>query len=112
MSKYIDLVLVRHNEKGKLFLFQAPAFSHIEAGTEVIVDTVLGKATGVVIFGSITVEDGSDEMNFVATAAGAKSPLRKVLSVVHRIERTMEYDEDEKNESGFFVHIKTETIPV
>lgn len=109
MNKYIDLVLVRHCEGGKALLFQAPAFSHIEAGTEVTVDTAKGKSTGLVIFGSLTVEDGSDEMKFVAKAANATFPLRKVLSTVHRVERTMEYDEDEKKE--FFVHIEAESIP-
>ena len=111
MSKYIDLVLVKHNENGKTFLFQAPAFSHIEAGTELTVDTTIGKTSGNAIADSITVEDGSDEMEFIAKAANAKLPLRKVLSQVHRIERTMEYDEDDKA-SSVFIRIDTGSIPV
>ena len=96
MSKYIDLVLVVPGvgiAKDKPFLFQAPPFSHIEAGSDLIVYDDCGKdAPGKALY-SITVEDNSDELEFAALATQTDLPLKKVRAIVkHHIDE-LAYDD-------------------
>ena len=95
MSKFVDLVLVRHTENERTFLFQAPAFSHLKKGERVLVSTMTGSAEGTVV-ASETFDDGSDAFAFIVQATGAYLPLRRVMQ---RISYTdLSYEEDAENE--------------
>ena len=74
---YLDLVLIKHEECDRLFLFKAPGFSHIEKGDEVICETKFGKQKAVaesVMTINTNIEDKAYQM--ILDAAGAKEPLK------------------------------------
>lgn len=73
---YTYLVVCKHDENGKAFLFEAP--SYIEPNTEVMVETQRGKTHAVVI-GSQFAEIGSELYNLFIATLGAKLPLKHVL---------------------------------
>jgi hypothetical protein len=95
MSNYIDLVICKHPNCDKKYLFQAPRWTNLKPFDDVIVDTINGKQPAKVIE-SMTVEKNSDEYKFI-TLLVAKSneqatlPLRKVLSRV--VTNELKYDE-------------------
>ena len=74
---YIDLVLCK--QRNGQFLFYAPAWSHLEEGTDVELDTKYGVQRGEVLK-SVTVEQGSKEFDFVIMATNATLPLKRVLA--------------------------------
>ena len=78
MSNYVRLVACRHDGNDKPYLFEAPADSYIEDGTEVLVETRRGNQRATVI-GSQFAEVGSDMYNFLLEVSGAKLPLKHVL---------------------------------
>ena len=49
MTKYIDVVICQHDGCGQRFLFQAPAWSGIQAGQRVVVDTKHGERRATVV---------------------------------------------------------------
>ena len=99
MSNYIDLVICKHPNSDKKYLFQAPCWSHLKPSEDVIVDTRKGKEPAKVVE-SITVSKDSDEYKFI-TLLVAKSneqatlPLKKVLSRV--VTDELKYDEEDKD---------------
>ncbi len=96
---FVDFALCKHVDSldGRLYLFYAPAFSGLKKGDRVIVDTKHGEQL-VEVKGIETVDTKLPIYDFILTAAGAKKPLRKVISLV--INKEMEYDEDLINEMG------------
>ena len=94
---YADLVLVRHEEKPQfLFLFEAPAWSSIEARDEVMVDTKDGLKHAVVE-AVCTVQKDSSDYWFIVKACKAYAPLKRVRSKVMYREYT--YEDEEETES-------------
>lgn len=77
---YIDIVLVKHTETGRPFLFQAP-FNSVHAGDTVICETMHSEQSGVVVE-SQSVLAGSETYNFAVLAACASEPLKRVLAKV------------------------------
>ena len=91
MANYIDLVLVKHQEDSEQYwLFQAPRWSHLAEGTEVLCDTKIGKTRGFVV-ASCTVEPDSAECEMMKLACGA-TELRKILGTIKFKE--LDYSDD------------------
>lgn len=79
MNQMIDLVLCSHAlPGGQKFLFQAPAFSCLEKGDRVLVDTKHGESDAFVV-SACTVRIDSDECDMILKCAGATEPIRKVI---------------------------------
>lgn len=98
-SQYIDLVLCKHHNNDRYFLFQAPEFSGLQNGDQVIVETRKGEKEAIVI-DKTTVNTTSDNdfIEFAMTVCNATHPLKKVLKKVVYIE--LKYgDENEKTGS-------------
>lgn len=89
---YIDLVSCKHSKNGNVFLFQAPAWSHLKKGDDVIVDTIRGEHPAFVV-DAITVDIDSDTFNFIVDSMEATLPLKRVLKKFDY--KTFEYEEDE-----------------
>ena len=78
MTGHIDLVLCKHlNSEGK-YLFQAPAYSGLQKGDMIIVETKHGNELAVVEQKTL-VEAGSELHDFLIEVTKATLPLRKVL---------------------------------
>lgn len=77
MNQMIDLVLCTHNKTRK-FLFQAPAFSCLEKGDKVLVDTQYGESDAEVLC-VCAVREGTDQYDMIIACAGATEPIRKVI---------------------------------
>ena len=93
---YIDLVLCKNGKNKQTFLFQAPGFSRLSTGDEVICDTVLGKQKMTVVeVMSISNATEPRAYNMVLKAAGATEPLKKVISKIEYSE--FKYEEDEND---------------
>jgi len=98
MSEYIDVVLVKHHETDyETYMFQAPRWSYLKEGDEVIVETCRGeqKATVVASY-TVSPEYNEEEFNFILKASKAKLPLKKVLKKVEY--ETFSYPEPEPEE--------------
>lgn len=78
MNEYIDFVICKHMDNDRTFLFQAPAYSGLNKGDVVLVDTKHGKCFAEVLQKTL-VEKGSDLHDFFIEATHATLPLRKVL---------------------------------
>ena len=90
--KYIDLALVEVVGYSGLFLVEAPRFTYLKDGDQVIIsDGENEKLCRVVM--SITVDPESEEYKFIVTAMGAKEPLMKITKKI--IYHDLEYREDE-----------------
>lgn len=96
MTNYIDYVLVQHEQSNKPFLFIAPAFSRLEDGDEVIVDTIHGKARGKVLASSTIAKDDDSLISLIKQATGAYGEVRKVVARVRTFDLTWEDEEDER----------------
>ena len=99
MAKYIDLVLCKHENCDRLFLFQAPSWTRkLDKNSVVIVDTKHGEQIAHVVE-KITIDAYSDEFEFIVKSSGASLPLRKVLSIIEY--KLLEYEEeDDVNEQA------------
>ena len=91
---FIDLVIVTYPVSTRRDLFEAPAFTHLEQGDEVVVqdDENEGKRHGIVV-DSVTVTKDDDSYNFLLNAMRAEKPLQRVLSKV--VYRDVHWKEDE-----------------
>ena len=79
MEKMVDLVLCTHDmHSGQKFLFKAPAFSCLEKGDRVLVDTKHGESDAYVV-SVCTVRIDSDQCDMILACAGATEPIRKVI---------------------------------
>ena len=78
---YVDLVLCKHSNDGRFYLFQAPRFTHLHKGSLVIVDTVHGEKEAEVV-NSISCEPDTEEFNFIVDMCKATLPLKRVLKEI------------------------------
>lgn len=99
-KEYIDLVVCKHDNNPKAFIFRAPAWSNLQKGDLVIVETKSGEKEAIVER-SYTTNKSSEELDFILVSSGASVPLKKVLKKVTYKNLVYE-DEDRENEkSGF-----------
>lgn len=89
---YIDLVIAKHPVDTRVYLFYAPAWSHLKEGDEIVVDTQCGEQLAKVVY-SISCEPLDEKYNFAVKALGATEPLTRVLKKVKYI--GMDYSGDE-----------------
>lgn len=80
MTKYIDLVLCKHPSLDRLVLFKAPAFTSLKEGDRVMVEGGILGHTDVEVVKSLTIDENSEQMEFILTAIDLVIPVRKVLS--------------------------------
>lgn len=80
-NEYIDLVVCKHDNNPKSFIFRAPAWSHLKKGDLVIVETQKGEKEAIVER-SYTTNRSSEELDFILISSGATIPLKKVLKKV------------------------------
>lgn len=88
---YIDLVLVKHANSNKKYLFQAPSWSGLDKNDLVVVQTKHGKTEGKVI-ALCAVDNASNEFKFIVETAGATEPLQKVLAKIEH--KPFNYEEE------------------
>lgn len=89
----VGLVLVTFKkDRVKEYLFRTPMLASLNVGDLV---TVEGSDDQAVVKAYVNyIDDDSDEYKMIVRAAGATTPLKKVLS--RYIETTFEYDKEEK----------------
>ena len=90
---YLDLVVAKHKDSPRYYLFQAPPFSRLNAGELVIVDTVKGEAEAEVV-NVLTTDTNRKEYHFIVEMNHATLPLRKVLKKVAY--RELRYEEEQE----------------
>ena len=94
MRDYIDVVVCRHDGGEKPFVFRAPAWSHLNEGDKVIVETYKGESMATVLKCASVAKD-SEELDVIVSASGASLPLKKVLQKVKFID--FQYDDEEES---------------
>lgn len=97
---YFDFVLCRHKDCDKNYLFRAPAFSHLEKGDMVIVDTDHGDQPAVVVSSITLSNDAEREIDFVMNATNAPIEIKRVLSKVIVNQIDFKYEGESYEESG------------
>lgn len=94
MSKYIDLVVCKHDNSDTPYLFYAPEWSSLKEGDRVLVEIKRGVKEATVVF-SGTVELNSDEYKLALSASNAKE-LKKVLKKI--VYKEFDYKEETEDE--------------
>ena len=89
---YIDLVLIKHGEYSKPYLFKACGRSGLKVGDGVIVETERGEQVGEVL-GICTLNPNNDPdmVSILCKSTGASLPLKRVLKKI--IYKEIPYDE-------------------
>ena len=96
MAEYFDFVLCKHDGSETTYLFRAPAFSHLEKGDEVIVETSRGEQKATVVQSTTINAEETRIIDFIMNATGASNNVKKVLSKVV-LKKYEYYEEDENN---------------
>lgn len=95
MNNYVQFVVCQHAGKDKKYLFCAPAFSNIEKGDEVLVDTQLGERRATVL--SAFISSSEDVERSLRILVGAEDkPLKRVIGKYQFVKFDY-YSEDENN---------------
>ncbi len=95
MNKYLQFVVCQHTGNSKKYLFYSPAYSYINIGDEVLVDTQLGEQRATVLAVCNTSSD--DVERTLRVLAGAeKKPIKRVIGKYNFSK--FDYSEDENNE--------------
>ena len=87
----LDLVLCKHPNDNRVFLFRAPMNSGLQEGDDVICDTRRGENPAKVIQ-VCTVSENSSIYEMIKAATGAHGELKRILYKQERI--PMNYPED------------------
>ena len=95
MNNYVQFVVCQHTGDNKKYLFYAPAYSYIQIGDEVLVDTQFGKQRATVLAVCSTSIDEVKTM-FRVLAGAEDKPLKRVIGKYQFTK--FDYDEDEGNE--------------
>lgn len=94
MSKIEQFVVCQHTGNSKKYLFYAPAFSDIEIGDEVLVDTQFGEKRATVL--AVCTSISEDMKRVLRVLAGAEDkPLKRVIGKYNFSK--FDYSEDENN---------------
>ena len=95
---YIDLVVCKHKDSDKRYLFRAPAWSSLEEGQDVIVETSNGLEPAIVVTVNTFDNDCKDtDTQFILKSMGATWPLKKVVSKI--VVKELDYRDYEKEET-------------
>lgn len=83
MTNYIDYVVCKHDNSDRPYLFVAPAWSHLEPGDRVIVETKRGRQYAEVC-AKLTTNMNPDDatVRMLVTAANATWPLKQIVAKV------------------------------
>lgn len=95
MSKYIDVVIATLEYDGTPRLYEAPAFSHLSHGDEIMVEGENSDERAYVV-GSNAYDPNSDEFKMLIWASDTLFPLPRVLAKV--VYSKFEYPEEKENE--------------
>lgn len=94
MNNYVQFVVCQHTGDSKKYLFYSPAFSNLEKGDEVLVDTQFGEKKATVL--AVCTSSSEDVERILRVLAGAED--KPVKRVIGKYEFTkFEYGEDENN---------------
>ena len=96
MNNCKQFVVCQHTGDSKKYLFYAPAFSYIEKGDEVLVDTQFGPRRATVLAVCTVYEDDTDAERALRALAGAEDkPIKRVIGKIQLTK--FDYSEDENN---------------
>ena len=96
MSKFVTLVICKHNFSNRKYLFYAPPWLEFENNRDrVIVDTQYGQKEATVL-SHCTVKVDSDEYKMIKELCGSQDELRKVIGIykLYRFDREYNYDKE------------------
>lgn len=94
MNKFVQFVVCQHTGNSKKYLFYAPAFSRIEKGDEVLVDTQFGEHRATVL--AVYASSSDDVERILRVLAGIEDkPIKRVIGK-YKFDK-FEYSEDENN---------------
>lgn len=97
MAKRFDMVLVKFPEGTNVYAFEAPEFSGIKEGDEVLVDSLNKEKRGTAIaVRHFNMNYDDTEFKFVVEAVRASIPLKRVIAKFTR--EDMKYKEEEEDE--------------
>ena len=88
--KYYNLVFVRHQMFGKMFLFQLPMQFHVEkkdVGKEVVCETKRGEQTGTIASENFIVHERAAKA--ISDGCGGYWPIAPVLGITKRVITTV-----------------------
>lgn len=96
MAERFDVVLVKFPEGPKVYAFEAPKYSGIKVGDEVIVDSLSKEKRGDVVgVRDFNMNYDDNEFEFMLTATGATTPLKRVIARLKREDMKYEEEKDE-----------------
>lgn len=95
MNNYVQFVVCQHTGNSKKYLFYSPAFSNIEKGDEVLVDTQNGEKKATVL--AVCTSSSKDVERTLRVFAGAEDkPIKRVIGKYRFVK--FDYSEDENND--------------
>lgn len=94
MNKYVQFVVCQHTGNSKKYLFYSPAFSNIEKGDEVLVDTQYGEERATVLAVCNSSSDDVERVLRVLTGTEGKS-IKRIIGKYNLIK--FDYSEDEND---------------
>lgn len=94
---YTTLVIAETD--GVMRLLKAPFFTPLEEGDELVVETETGESPAV-LRAFATMGTDSEAYQFILQSLGAREPLPRVLKIVYRDVRVLNWEEEE-NECPF-----------
>jgi hypothetical protein len=94
MNNYVQFVVCQHTGDSKKYLFYSPAFSNLEKGDEVLVDTQFGEKKATVL--AVCTSSSEDVERILRVLAGAEDkPVKRVIGKYNFVK--FDYSEDENN---------------
>lgn len=94
MNKYVQFVVCQHTGDSKKYLFYSPAFSNIDKGDEILVDTQFGEKKATVL--AVCTSSSEDVERILRVLAGAEDkPVKRVIGKYNFVK--FDYSEDENN---------------
>ena len=94
MNKYVQFVVCQHTGNSKKYLFYSPAFSNIEKGDEVLVDTQYGEERATVLAVCNSSSDDVERVLRVLTGTEGKS-IKRIIGKYNLLK--FDYSEDEND---------------
>lgn len=94
MNNYVQFVVCQHTGNSKKYLFYSPAFSNIDKGDEVLVDTQFGEKKATVL--AVCTSSSEDMERILRVLAGAEDkPVKRVIGKYNFVK--FNYSKDENN---------------
>ena len=91
---FIDLVVVSFPLDKRNYLYEAPRWTGLEQGDDIVVQEKDGYKHEGIVIDSVTVTKDDDKYNFIVNAMGAEKPLARVVSKIEY--RKLDWKEDEE----------------